>query len=134
MSLKYEPASEPLHISAVALRVSLRRAARCLTSRNPATRSTLSRTSRHFRATGDWTKTGPTRETHPSRRSWAAEARYSSSHGARPVHLIITMVKWIRTSRLSIKNSLWRQGVPLVEKNLLKGLRRKCQISSSFEV
>ena len=30
----------------------------------------------------------------------------SSSHGARPVHLIITMIKRIRTSRLSIKNSL----------------------------
>ena len=30
----------------------------------------------------------------------------STSHGARPVHLIITMMKWIRTSRLSIKNSL----------------------------
>ena len=30
----------------------------------------------------------------------------SNSHGARPVHLIITMVNWIRTSRLSIKNSL----------------------------
>jgi len=29
----------------------------------------------------------------------------SNSHGARPVHLIITMIKWIRTSRLSIKNS-----------------------------
>jgi len=27
-------------------------------------------------------------------------------HHARPVHLIITMIKWIRTSRLSIKNSL----------------------------
>ena len=25
----------------------------------------------------------------------------------RPVHQIITMIKWIRTSRLSIKNSLW---------------------------
>ena len=32
----------------------------------------------------------------------------SNSHGARPVHLIITMIKWIRTSRLSIKNSLFR--------------------------
>ena len=32
----------------------------------------------------------------------------SNSHGARPVHLIITMIKWIRTSRLSIKNSLWQ--------------------------
>jgi len=30
----------------------------------------------------------------------------SNSHGARPVHLIITMIKWVRTSRLSIKNSL----------------------------
>ena len=30
----------------------------------------------------------------------------SNSHDARPVHLIITMIKWIRTSRLSIKNSL----------------------------
>ena len=30
----------------------------------------------------------------------------SNSHGARPVHLIITMIKWIRTSRLSIKNYL----------------------------
>ena len=29
-----------------------------------------------------------------------------NSHGARPVHLLITMIKWIRTSRLSIKNSL----------------------------
>ena len=29
----------------------------------------------------------------------------SNSHGARPVHLIITMLKWILTSRLSIKNS-----------------------------
>jgi len=30
----------------------------------------------------------------------------------RPVHLIITMIKWIRTSRLSIKNSLprWAAG------------------------
>ena len=30
----------------------------------------------------------------------------SNSHGARPIHLIIAMIKWIRTSRLSIKNSL----------------------------
>jgi len=28
----------------------------------------------------------------------------SNSHGARPVHLIIKMIKWIRTSRLSKKN------------------------------
>jgi len=30
----------------------------------------------------------------------------SHAHGARPVHLIITMMKWLRTSRLSIQNSL----------------------------
>jgi hypothetical protein len=32
----------------------------------------------------------------------------SNSHGARTVHLSITMIKWIRTIRLSIKNSLSR--------------------------
>ena len=32
----------------------------------------------------------------------------SNSHCARPVHLIITMIKWIRTSSLSINNSLSR--------------------------
>ena len=37
----------------------------------------------------------------------------SNSHGARPIHLIITMIKWIRSSRLSIKNSLSLQGLPL---------------------
>ena len=31
----------------------------------------------------------------------------SNSNGARPVHLIITMIKWTKTSRLSIKNSLY---------------------------
>jgi len=40
----------------------------------------------------------------------------SNSHGARPVHLIIMMIKWIRTSRLSMKNSLslslWEIGPP----------------------
>jgi hypothetical protein len=30
----------------------------------------------------------------------------SDSRGARPVHLIITMIKWIQTSRLSIEKSL----------------------------
>ena len=28
-----------------------------------------------------------------------------NSHGARPVHLVITMITWIRTSRLSVKSS-----------------------------
>ena len=31
----------------------------------------------------------------------------SNSHGARPVHQIISMIKWIRTSRLSIKNFIY---------------------------
>jgi len=30
-----------------------------------------------------------------------------NSHGARPVHLIISMIKWIRTGRLSVKNTLY---------------------------
>ena len=30
----------------------------------------------------------------------------TNSHGARPVHLISTMIKWFRTSRLSIQNSV----------------------------
>jgi len=30
----------------------------------------------------------------------------SNSHGARPVHQIISMIQWIRTSRLSVNNSL----------------------------
>ena len=30
----------------------------------------------------------------------------SNSHGARPAHQIITIIDWIRSSRLSIKNSL----------------------------
>ena len=29
----------------------------------------------------------------------------ANSHGARPVHLIITMIQWFRTSRLSIQES-----------------------------
>ena len=29
------------------------------------------------------------------------------AYGAKPIHLIITMIKWIWTSRLSKKNSLW---------------------------
>ena len=37
--------------------------------------------------------------------------------GASPVHQIITMIKWIRTSRLSTKNSLW----PPVERGTKEG-------------
>jgi hypothetical protein len=35
-----------------------------------------------------------------------SEKEDSTSHGARPVHLIINMTKWIQTIRLSMKNSL----------------------------
>jgi len=42
----------------------------------------------------------------------------SNSHGTRPVHLIITMIKWLRTSRLSIKNLLSLQ----VESVLLEAM------------
>jgi len=50
----------------------------------------------------------------------------SNSHGARPVHLIITMIKWIRTSRLSIKNSLslWQGGFTRIVKMLLRANSR----------
>ena len=43
--------------------------------------------------------------------AWSVDVRLpgkgnSNSHGARPVHLTITTIKWIWTSRLSLKNSL----------------------------
>ena len=38
---------------------------------------------------------------------------YSNSIGARPVHQIISMIKWIRTSMMPIKNSLYHDGVGL---------------------
>ena len=37
---------------------------------------------------------------------WLPGKENSNSHGARPVHQIISMIKWIRTSRFSLKNSL----------------------------
>jgi hypothetical protein len=33
---------------------------------------------------------------------------HSNSHGVRQVHQIISMIKWIQTSKLSIENSLWQ--------------------------
>jgi len=44
----------------------------------------------------------------------------SNSHCARPVHLIITMIKWIRTSRLTMKNSLSLATVLVVIKSLIE--------------
>ena len=46
------------------------------------------------------------RSTQSSRKVGLPGKRYSNPHGARPIHPIITMIKWTRTSRLSIKNSL----------------------------
>ena len=37
----------------------------------------------------------------------ATWTRNSNSYGARPVHLTITIIMWFRTSRLSMKKSLW---------------------------
>jgi len=49
------------------------------------------------------------RSPHQQRVSRIPVGGNSTSHGARPVHLIITMIKWIRASRLSINNSLSRE-------------------------
>jgi len=46
-----------------------------------------------------------------------------ASHGARPVHLIIAMIKWIRTSRLSINHSLSGGGAGL---DFDGSVRRRC--------
>ena len=42
---------------------------------------------------------------------FGVEKGNSESDGARPVHLMITMIKWIWTSRLSVKNSLSGMGI-----------------------
>jgi len=55
----------------------------------------------------------------------------SNSHGARPVHLIITMIKWIRTSRLSIKKSLSAGGGPHLPRGA-RALPRPGRSSSSL--
>ena len=52
----------------------------------------------------------------------------SKCHGARPVHLIITMIKWIRTSTLSINKSL--SGGEGRTRSLRTGLWRKCRFLS----
>jgi len=52
------------------------------------------------------------------------------SHGARPVHLIITMIKWIRTRRLSIKNHQ-PQVMPVEPAALTALLKTLCASPSS---
>ena len=52
-------------------------------------------------------------------------------HGARPVHQIISMIKWIRTSRLSTKNSLSVEG--LLTNGLFESVKnRQSARSTSF--
>ena len=46
----------------------------------------------------------------------------SNSHGARPVHQITSLIKWIRTSRLSIKISLCQVSSAAVRAALGMGL------------
>jgi len=48
----------------------------------------------------------------------------ANSHGARPVRLIITMIEWIRTSRLSIKNSLSLWYLDIVSTTIAERPRR----------
>ena len=45
---------------------------------------------------------------------WLPGKGNSNSHSARPVHLIITMIKWIRTSEVFIKNLLVFQELRVV--------------------
>ena len=49
---------------------------------------------------------------------WKVDARLPgkgdlNSHGAKPIHLIITVIELIRTSRLSIKNALPGSEIPV---------------------
>ena len=50
----------------------------------------------------------------------------SNSHGARPVHLIITMIKWTRTSGLPIKNSFSVRSSPSYPPTLTTRRRERC--------
>ena len=48
----------------------------------------------------------------------------SNSNGAKPVHLIVTTIKWIQTSRLSIKNFLQADGRVCPPPTTLAGVYR----------
>ena len=118
MSLKYEPSSEPLHISAKWLFLGIKPLG--TTGRGTAGFAALFHVDRLHQGAPPLPPP-PTHMVVPTYgRSWGSFNHFfirkvdvrlpgkgnSDSHGARPVHLIITMIKWIRTSRLSIKNSL----------------------------
>ena len=51
----------------------------------------------------------------------------SNSHDAWPVHIITTMIKWIRTSRLSIRNSLSLTAFELIKRRI-RGFKRVVRI------
>ena len=102
MSLKYATVSEPLHISLVQGRWPprarpLRTVERQRACQHPGSHRSSSGPSQPALDTCTHTKVDvrlPGKEN-------------SNSHGARPIHLIITMIKWIRTSRSSKKLSLY---------------------------
>jgi hypothetical protein len=56
----------------------------------------------------------------------------SNSHGARPVHQIMSVIKWLRTSRLSIKNFISVSGVGHLMQQTLP--HRKCSSSRFAKV
>ena len=63
-----------------------------------------------------------------------------NSHSARPVHLIIAMIKWIWTSRLSIQNSLLMEGGVCLQEGVrfrgglvLKAPRLLASLTSTLE-
>ena len=51
----------------------------------------------------------------------------SKSHGARPVNQIISMMKWIRISRLPTRNSLPPHGVEISGERAADGSKVRCQ-------
>jgi len=55
----------------------------------------------------------------------------SNSRGARPVYLIITMVQWFWTSRLSIKNSLSQ--IPEIAPTTLRGTSHRLSEDGSVQ-
>ena len=56
----------------------------------------------------------------------------SKSHGVRPVLLIITMIKWIRTSRLCMKNSL-SYGLEIYGLGVWSGRSGRCSRELGFQ-
>jgi len=109
MSLKYEPASVPQHISVKwglgfgvwtwveYLRLTLRLSSSILSASCVPFSSGSAGAKLNTHAFASASRKVDIRL--PGKRN-------SNSHGARPVYLIIKMIKWFRTSRLSIKNSL----------------------------